>query len=176
MKKEEKEKFVKWMKEELEKVPAVVAADFRGLSVAKMTELRGRCREAGVQFKVVKNTLTRRAAEGTPLSALSPLLDGPTALAWHGEDPGAAARVLTDFAREKENEALKVKGGALGRRVFSPEEVKNVMATLPGRPALLSRLAGLLGGGPQKLHGVIAAGPAMLYRVLSALKEQRAAG
>lgn len=176
MKKEDKAKFVQQMKDELAKMPAMVAADYRGLTVAKLTDLRKRCQAAGVEFKVVKNTLTKLAAEGSPLSGIINFLEGPTAVAWHPEDPGAAAKVLSDFARERDHEALKLKGGAMGKRSFTAEEVKSVMAVLPGREALLARMAGLMQGAPRSLHGIISAGPSMLGRVLNALKEQRAAG
>jgi len=175
LKRQEKEEFVTWLRGHLTKVPAVVLSNFQGLTVAQITDLRKRCREAGVEFKVVKNTLTRLAAKDTPLSGIAGLLEGPTAVAWHPEDPGAAARLLVDFAREKDKEAFQLKGAAAGARVFSADEVRSVLAMMPSRPELLARLAGLMNGGPAKLHRAIAAGPAMLHRVLCALKEQRPA-
>jgi len=173
LKKEEKAKFIEWMNKELMSAQALVLADYRGLTVAQITDLRNRCREAGVEFKVVKNTLMRMAVEGTPMAAIKEVLVGPTAMAWHHEDPGMAARILVDFAKERENEALELKAGAITGRLLSAMEVKNVLATLPNREELLSKLAGLMEAGPGKLHRTICAGPAKLARLLYALKEQR---
>ncbi len=173
MKREEKERFVSWMSEELEKAPSVVLADYRGLNVAQVTDLRTRCREAGVQFRVVKNTLMRMAAKDTPMEGVLDFLTGPSAMAWHPEHPGAAARVLAEFAKEKGNEALEFKGAAITGRAMSADEVKNVLATMPSREELLARMAGLIKAGPQKLHGAIAAGPAKLGRAMAALKQKK---
>jgi large subunit ribosomal protein L10 len=173
LKKAEKEAFVKWMRAEMETSPAMVIADYRGLTVAQLTALRGRCYEAGVQFKVVKNTLMKLSASGTKLEGIAAYLTGPTAVAWHREDPGAAARILTAFAREKEHEKFKIKGAAVTGGALGTDEVKNVLANMPTRPELLGRMAGLLAAGPSKLARTIAAGPQMLGRVLGALRDQR---
>jgi len=173
LKREEKEQFVQRMKPELENAPSLVLADYRGLTVAQMTELRSRCREAGVVIKVAKNTLTRLALSGTDKEGLAELLEGPSALAWHSEDPGAPARVLVEFAKIKGNEALEIKGGSLPGRALSAREVTDMLATLPTREELLARFAGMLRSGPQRLHAVITAGPAKLGRALGALEQRR---
>lgn len=174
MKKEEKVEFIQWVKGELESAPAMVLADYRGLSVAQITELRDRCREADVKFKVVKNTLMQRAVEGTPMDVVKDMFTGPSALAWHSDDPGAAARVLVNFAKARGNEALEIKGGAVTGRMLSAQEVQSVLATLPSRNELLGTMAGLIDAGPGKLHRVLSAGPAKLGRVIRALEERRA--
>lgn len=175
MKKSDKVEFVDWMKGELEKSPSAVLADYRGLTVAQMTDLRRRCREAGVQFKVVKNTLMRLVIQGTGMESLGEFLAGPSALAWHYEDPGAAAKVLVDFAKEKDNEALEIKGAAASGRALSAVETREVLARMPSRPELLSQMAALIAAGPQKLVNVLAAGPNKLGRALGALKAEREA-
>jgi large subunit ribosomal protein L10 len=175
LKKEEKHEFVAWMKGQLESAPSVVLADYRGLDVAQMNSLRIRCREAGVQFKVVKNTLMLLASENTDMSGIKEHLGGPTALAWHSEDPGAPARVLVGFAREKGNEDLEIKCGAVRGRLLTADDVKGVLAVLPTREELLAKFAGSLSAGPSKLMRALSAGPQMLGRGLAALRRQREA-
>jgi large subunit ribosomal protein L10 len=173
LKKEEKHKFVEWMKGEVAQASSLVVADYRGLTVAQLAALRSKCREAGVKFKVVKNTLMKLALQGSSLDVVDELLDGPTAVAWHPEDPGAPARVLLDFAKDKQNEQMKIKGGGVKGRKLSADEIKTALATLPTRSELLARLAMMLNSGPQKLHGVLSGGPAKLGYALTALKQQR---
>jgi large subunit ribosomal protein L10 len=174
LRKEEKEAFVTWLKAELDQAPAAVVAEYRGLTVAKMTALRGKCRESGVKIKVVKNTLTKRAVEGTAMAAIGDLLTGPTALAWHAEDPGAAARVLVEFAKLKGNEALVIKGAAASGKAVSAQEVDHVLAKLPTRDQLLSTFAFLMAGaGAARLHRLLKSGPAKLYNAMNSLKQQR---
>ncbi len=175
LKREEKEEFVGWMNQALREVPSVVMADYRGLTVAKMNELRGECRKAEVKFKVVKNTLTKRACADTPMEVLAQHLEGPTALAWHGEDPGAPAKVLTEFAKRKGNEALEIKGGVSGGRYLTRQEVEQVLATLPSRDELLSQMAFLFAEvGARRMYRLLGAGPSKLYRSMLSLKQARA--
>lgn len=117
-----------------------IIADYRGLNVAKVTELRKSLREAGVEFQVVKNTLARRATEGAELSGLNEYLTGPTAIAF-SSDLIAPAKILTQFA--KKNEALKVKVGVLEGQILNVDEIKN-LADLPSREGLLSMLLSVL--------------------------------
>ncbi len=175
MNKNDKNEFVTWIKEEMTNAQSAVMADYRGLTVAQMTDLRRRCREAGVQFKVVKNTLMDLAVKETPMSGLEGLLTGPSALAWHHEDPGAPARILADYAKEKGNEALEIKGGAAGGRALDADQVKNVLAKMETREELLAKTAMLIVAGPTKLARVLAAGPNKLGRVLGALQEKKEA-
>ena len=120
---------------------STVVADYRGLNVAQVTELRKQLREAGVEFQVLKNSLVRRATEGTELSALHEVLTGPTAVAFGGEDAVAPAKILNDFA--KKNDALKLKGGIVEGKVVGAEEIK-ALAELPSREGLLSMLLSVL--------------------------------
>ncbi|WDH82169.1 50S ribosomal protein L10 [Paenibacillus urinalis] len=118
-----------------------VVADYRGLNVAQVTELRKQLREAGIEFQVLKNTLLRRATAAAELTELDEVLTGPTAIAFSGEDAVAPAKILNDFA--KKNDALKLKGAVVEGRVVSAEEVK-ALAELPSREGLLSMLLSVL--------------------------------
>jgi len=120
---------------------SVVVVDYRGLSVAQVTELRKQLREAGVEFKVYKNTMTRRAVEAAGLEGLNESLTGPNAIAFSNEDVVAPAKVLNDFA--KKNDALEIKAGVIEGVVASVEDVK-ALAELPSREGLLSMLLSVL--------------------------------
>ncbi|KRE44359.1 50S ribosomal protein L10 [Paenibacillus sp. Soil522] len=120
---------------------STVVADYRGLNVAQVTELRKQLREAGIEFQVLKNSLVRRATEGTDYVELNNILTGPTAIAFGKEDAVAPAKILNDFA--KKNDALKLKGGIVEGKVVSQEEIK-ALAELPSREGLLSMLLSVL--------------------------------
>ncbi|OUM89116.1 MAG: 50S ribosomal protein L10 [Bacillus thermozeamaize] len=138
---EEKVKLVEALTEQLKNNSCVLLADYRGLTVAEMTELRKQLREAGVEFKVVKNTLTRRAAAAAEIEGLEQYLVGPTAIAFSREDVVAPAKILTKFA--KEHEELEIKGGLVEGKVVSLDEIK-ALADLPSREGLLSMLLSVL--------------------------------
>lgn len=120
---------------------SVVVVDYRGLTVAQVTELRKQLREAGVEFKVYKNTLTRRAAEAAGLEGINEFLTGPNAIAFSNEDVIAPAKIINEFA--KKNEALEIKAGIIEGTVASVEDVK-ALAELPSREGLLSMLLSVL--------------------------------
>jgi len=172
MKKEEKQAFIEQMKRRFETAPGVMAADFRGLNVENITELRRRMRAAAVDFRVVKNTLTRLAAQGTPLEPITQLLEGPTALAIHASDSAVPAKVLLDFVRD--HKGFVIKGGALAGRLLSKSEVE-ALARMPARPVMLSMVAGTMKGGPQKMCSLLAAAPRTMLGLLVALKEKKPA-
>src|SRR2546421_860032 len=120
---------------------SVVAAEYRGLTVGQMTELRAKARRQGVYMRVVKNTLARKALAGTSFESVGPKLKGPVVLAFSKDDPGAAARVVKDFA--KANEKLVATLVSLGGQVLSAAELERV-ASLPTREQALSMLLGVL--------------------------------
>ncbi|AZN38438.1 50S ribosomal protein L10 [Paenibacillus albus] len=120
---------------------ATVVADYRGLNVAQVTELRKQLRAANVEFQVLKNSLVRRATANAELTELDAALAGPTAIAFSKEDAVAPAKILADFA--KKNDALKLKGGVIAGQVFNAEEIK-ALADLPSREGLLSMLLSVL--------------------------------
>lgn len=137
----EKEQIVQAIADRLERSKSVVLADYRGLNVAEVTELRSKLREAGVEYEVLKNTMTSRAAAKVNLSELDAYLAGPTAVAFGYDDAVTAAKILHDFA--KEHNALELKGGVVEGRIVNGEEVSDI-AKLPTREGLLSMLLSVL--------------------------------
>nr|MDH3092023.1 50S ribosomal protein L10 [Bacillus velezensis]WGE00485.1 50S ribosomal protein L10 [Bacillus velezensis] len=125
----------------LKESKSTIIVDYRGLNVSEVTELRKQLREANVEFKVYKNTMTRRAVEQAELDGLNDVLTGPNAIAFSTEDVVAPAKVLNEFA--KNHEALEIKAGVIEGKVSSVEEVK-ALAELPSRDGLLSMLLSVL--------------------------------
>lgn len=138
---ESKKQIVSEITEKLQASKATILVDYRGLNVAEVTELRKQLREAGVEFKVYKNTLVRRATAEVNLTDLDEQLVGPTAIAFSNEDVVAPAKVLSKFA--KDNEALEIKTGVIEGNVVSVDEIK-ALADLPSREGLLSMLLSVL--------------------------------
>ena len=138
---EQKQQIVSDLTEKLQTAVAGLLDDHRGLTVEEDTVLRRELREAGVEYSVVKNTLTRFAANNVGLSELDPILNGPTALALSFSDVIAPAKVLCGFA--KKNEKLEIKAGFLDGKVLALDEVKKLAAT-PNRETLLAKLLGSL--------------------------------
>jgi large subunit ribosomal protein L10 len=138
---EEKKRIVEEVTEKLKNSASTIITDYRGLSVAEVTELRKQLREAGVEFKVLKNTLVRRATAQAEMTELDEHLVGPTAVAFSAEDPVAAAKVLSKFAKSNEN--LKLKVGVVEGKIISVDEIK-ALADLPSREGLLSMLLSVL--------------------------------
>lgn len=150
---------------------AAVLADHRGLAVGNMTELRAKARRQGVYLRVVRNTLARRALAGTDYECLHDALVGPTLLALSREEPGAAARLLRDFAAE--HEILQVKALAVGGVLYGPDALGSV-ASLPTREEALSLLMAVLQAPAAKLARTLNAVPAKLARTLAAVGEAKA--
>ncbi|MBM7666182.1 large subunit ribosomal protein L10 [Solibacillus kalamii] len=138
---ETKKVHVQEIAEKFSAAASIVVVDYRGLTVAQVTELRKQLREAGVEFKVYKNTLTRRAAETAGLEGINEFLTGPNAIAFSNEDVVAPAKIINEFA--KKNEALEIKAGIIEGTVASVEDVK-ALAELPSREGLLSMLLSVL--------------------------------
>ena len=129
------------MVERLKGAQAGVIVDYRGLTVAQDTELRKKLREAGVEYTIVKNTLTRFAANEVGLNDLDPILHGPSALATSTTDVVAPAKILVEFA--KDNEQLEIKAGFVDGKVIDANEVK-VYASIPSKEVLISKMLGSL--------------------------------
>lgn len=146
----------------------VVVAEYSGLTVAQMTELRVKMRDAGASFKVTKNRLARLALDGTDYGSLSEKLKGPVGIAY-SDDPVAAPKVVTDYA--KGNEKFVVIGGAMGATELDPAGVKS-LASLPSLDELRGKLVGLLQAPATKIAGVMQAPAGQLARVLAAKAEQ----
>jgi large subunit ribosomal protein L10 len=161
----EKELAVAELREKLERATVAMLTDYRGLKVAEITELREKLKEAGVEYRVVKNTLARLAARDTAASALAEHLSGPCALALGYDDELIPAKLLLDFA--KKNDKLEVKAGIMAGRVLLQEDIKKVTG-LPSRPELQAQLLGTLAMVPRKLLGVMHAVPADFVSLLAA--------
>jgi len=137
----EKQEIVASVTEKLKSSACTVVTDYRGLTVADVTELRKQLREAGVEFQVLKNTLCRRATAQADFTELDVHLTGPTAIAFSKDDPVAPAKILNDFAKKNEN--LKIKGGIVEGKVVGYEQLR-ALADLPSREGLLSMLLSVL--------------------------------
>lgn len=138
---EQKQQVVSEIADKFRNSKAAVLVDYRGLNVAEATELRSQLREAGVDFKVYKNTMVRRATADADLTGLDEVLVGPTALAFSEDDVVAPAKVLNNFA--KDHEALEIKGGVVEGEVATLEQIKE-LATLPDYEGLVSMFLSVL--------------------------------
>lgn len=166
----EKEQAVEGLSRRLSGARCLYVTDFTGLDVAAMTELRRRLAEAQVDFVVVKNTLARRALSGSAFEPLVEQLEGPSAFAVSRDDVVVAAKILTDFAREREKP--RIKAGVIEGQVVSIEEIRRI-ADLPSREVLLAQLVGSarapVAGLVTTLHGLLA----KFVRTVDALRAQR---
>ena len=169
---EDKKAIVAEVKETATNALSVVIADARGVSVAKLTELRKQARENKVTVRVVRNTLAKRAVEGSDFDCIVPALVGPTLLAFSMEDPGAAARIFKEFA--KQVEAFEIKALAVGGRLMGPGQI-DALASLPTRDQALSMLMSVMQAPVGKLVRTINEVPGKLVRTLAAIRDQKQA-
>ncbi|CQR71597.1 50S ribosomal protein L10 [Sporomusa ovata DSM 2662] len=140
---QEKLQTVAGIKEKLSTTKGAVLTNYRGLTVAQDTKLRRQLREAGVEYRVFKNTMTRIAAKEAGIEGLDPYLEGPTAIAMSYTDPVAPAKVIADFVKENKLQALEVKAGLVEGKVIDADSVK-ALASLPAREVLIAQvLAGM---------------------------------
>jgi large subunit ribosomal protein L10 len=166
----EKQAIVAEVNETASKALSAVMADYRGVPVDEMTSLRKTAREAGIQVRVIRNTLAKRAFEGTEFECLSDAMLGPNILAFSLEDPGAGARLFKDFA--KENEAFEVKALSVGGKLLPAEKI-DVLAKLPTRDQGLSLLMAVLQAPITKLTRTFNDVPARVTRVVAAVRDQK---
>ena len=162
---EDKKAMVAEVSVEVARAQAIVLAENRGLEVGQLTELRKRARGAGVYFRVVKNTLARRAVADTPFAGLADHMVGPLAYGM-SSDPVALAKVLHEFA--KGNDKLAIKGGAMAHYVMSPKEVAS-LATLPSREELLAKLLGTMQAPVAQVVRTLNEVPTRFVRTLAAV-------
>jgi large subunit ribosomal protein L10 len=170
--KPEKVSAVEELEKHLRASPVVILTDYRGLTVDEIGALRGRLREADVEYRVAKNTLLAIAAERCGYTGLVQFLKGPTAVVFGRDDPGVPARLLQEFIRQYRK--LEIKGGVVSGEAVNADEVR-LLATLPSRAELLARAIGLIQA-PLRAVAVVLSGPARgLVTALDALRAKREA-
>ncbi len=167
---EQKKAMVQEVAQVAAKAYSAVAAEYRGLTATQVESLRVAARKNGVYLKVVKNTLARRAVEGTEFECLKDAFVGPLILAFSLEDPGAAARVFKDFA--KENKTFEVKFLGVGGKMLPPSELDR-LASMPTREQALSMLMATMKAPVQKLVSTLNEVPSKLARTLAAIRDAK---
>lgn len=167
----DKEATVSEVRQKFEKAISVVLADYRGLNVLEVTELRKKLREAGVEYKVIKNTLTSLAAKDAKIEGLDQFLSGPTAIAFSYGDLVTPAKILSGFAKDHKN--LSLKGGVLEGKVIGADLVK-ALAELPSREVLLGQVAGMLQSPMRGLVNVLSGPLRGFVYAVEAIRKQKA--
>ena len=168
---EQKKAVVVEVSEQVSTAQAIIVAEYRGLQVGEMTALRAQARKSGVYLRVLKNTLVRRAVEGTPFSGLANEMVGPLVFGI-SSDPVSAAKVLSDFA--KANDKFIIKAGAMPNQVMDVKGVQ-ALASLPSREELLAKLLGTMQAPVAKFVRTLNEVPTKFVRGLAAVRDQKAA-
>ncbi len=172
LKLEQKQQIVAEVNEAAASALSAVVADYRGLTVAEMTEMRSKARETGVYLRVVRNTLAKRAVEGTEYECLDEAFVGPTLVAFSTEDPGSAARLIKDYA--KEHDALEVRALAIGGEMFGADQIDRV-AKLPTLDEARAMLLACMQAPVVKLARTLNEVPGKLTRAVAAVRDQKQA-
>ena len=166
---EQKQAVVSEVSAKLKGAQAVIVAEYRGLDVGRVTQLRSKARKSGLYLRVLKNTLARRAVQGTPFEKLSDQMVGPL-MYGISQDPVAGAKVLSEFA--KDNEQFVIKAGAMPNSLMSAKDIK-ALALLPSREELLAKLMGTMQAPVAKLARTLNEVPGKFVRTLAAYRDQR---
>ncbi|HZQ73449.1 MAG TPA: 50S ribosomal protein L10 [Burkholderiales bacterium] len=166
---EQKQATVSEVAAKLGTAQAVIVAEYRGIDVGRVTQLRAKARQSGLYLKVLKNTLARRAVKGTPFEKLAEQMSGPL-MYGIADDPVSCAKVLFEFA--KENELFVIRGGAMPNAVMTAKEV-GALAVLPSRQELLAKLAGTLQAPMARLVRTMNEVPGKLVRALAAVRDAK---
>jgi large subunit ribosomal protein L10 len=166
---EQKQTVVSEFAAQLGKAQAVIVAEYRGLDVGKITDLRSKARKSGVYVRVLKNTLARRAVTGTPFEKLAEKMVGPL-MYGISQDPVAGAKTLSEFA--KDNERFVIKGGAMPNSLMSATDIK-ALATMPSREELIAKLLGTMQAPVAKFVRTMNEVPAGFVRALAAVRDQK---
>jgi len=169
---EDKKQIVSEVNEAATSALSAVLADYRGVTVSDLTALRKSAREQNVYLRVVRNTLLKRAVEGTQYECIQSVLTGPTILAFSLEDPGAAARVLKDFA--KANDKFEVKALSVGGKLLSADQI-DALATLPTYDQAVSMLMSVMLAPVTKLVQTFNEVPTKVTRAVAAVRDQKQA-
>jgi large subunit ribosomal protein L10 len=172
LKREDKKKIAAAIHDCFEKSKVVILTDYKGLDVSAMNDLRRKLRAADVEYKVVKNTLIARAADGTDAELIKEHFKGPSALALSYEDPVAPAQVLVDFA--KNNKVFEIKIGVMDGKVIDANEIR-ALSTLPSREVLLGQVLSAMNGVPTSLVRALNNVTVNLLNVLQAIGDQKEA-
>ena len=172
MRLEQKKDIVDELHRKFQDTKIVILTDYKGLDVESINDLRRKLREADVEYRVVKNTLLRRAAEETDVAKIRDDFKGPSAIAMSFEDPVAPARVLTKFAED--NKKFEVRLGVMGEKVLSIEDIK-ALSSLPSREVLLAKVLSAMIAVPTGLVSALSDVPRRMVNVLQAIKEQKEA-
>lgn len=170
MDRSKKEQVVAELRRKLERATAAILTDFKGLTVAEISNLRDSLAAEKSEYQVVKNTLMRLAGRGTNLEVLDPVLKGTCAIAIAYGDPAIPAKIIKKFG--KTNEKLKVKAGSLGNRLLNPDQI-SALAELPPKEELLGKMLGTLNAVPTGLVTVLSGVPRAFVGVLDAIRRQR---
>jgi len=157
------------LKADFQKTPDLIFSDFRGLTFPQMIELRAKLGEQGTSYRVVRNAFARIALKEAGLPDVASMLEGPTALAFLGKDPGPAAKVIVDFTRSA---PLTIKGGVVSGKVFSAKDIE-ALSRLPGRLQLLASLMGTLNAPLTNLMYVMNGVSSKLVRTLAAVADKK---
>lgn len=170
MNRTEKQETVRFLTEKVKNAKAFVLADYLGLTVSQMTDLRRRLHSQKSSIRVIKNRLFKRALKDLSIEGLDTYLKGTLAMAYSDDDPVNPAKVLVGFA--KDNDKLKLKVGFMENKVLTIQML-NALATLPSREILLAKMLGSLNAPATNIVGVLAAVPRQLVTVLNAIKEKK---
>jgi len=169
---EQKKAVVAQVSEVAQTAHSAVAAEYRGITVEKMTEMRAKARTEGVFLKVAKNTLVKRAVEGTEFECMADELTGPLLFAFSIDDPGAAARMIKDFAKNEEK--LVVRMVAMGAKLYEASELER-FASMPTRDQAISMLMGVMKAPIEKFVRTLAEPHTKLVRTIAAVRDSKAA-
>ena len=171
---EEKKQIVSEVAEVAASAHSAVVAEYRGLTVGQMTDLRKKARTSGVYLRVVKNNLAKIAVKDTEFECIQDGLVGPLMLAFSQEDPGSAARLIKEFTKDKANEKLEVKFVSVGGQMLPASELER-LSKLPTRDQALAMLAGTLRAPLDKLARTMNEVPGKFVRTLAAIRDQKEA-
>lgn len=169
----QKEGQVNDLKDKFQRATSVIVADYRGIDVQSVNDLRSKLREGDYEYRVAKNTLLRIACEGTGVDVLRDKFNGPTAVAISFGDPAGLAKTLVDYAED--HEAFEITGGMVDGKALDVAEI-GTLATLPSLDALRSKLIALVQAPATKIAGVLQAPAGQLARLMAARKDQLESG